>query len=54
VRLGAAIRKAETTGIAWSVDEAKPNSKHQGRLQNHILFCHKDDYRDAEAIGHRT
>ena len=28
VRLGAAIRKAETTGIAWSVDEAKPNSKH--------------------------
>ena len=28
VRLGAAIRKVETTGIAWSVDEAKPNSKH--------------------------
>src|SRR6516165_1458381 len=28
VRLGAAIRKAETTGIAWSVDETKPNSKH--------------------------
>ena len=28
VRLGAAIRKAETTGIAWSVDEAKANSKH--------------------------
>ena len=28
VRLGAAIRKAETTGIAWSVAEAKPNSKH--------------------------
>jgi integrase len=28
VRLGAAIRKAETTGIAWAVDEAKPTSKH--------------------------
>jgi len=26
----------------------------KGRLQNHILFCHKNDYRDAEAIGHRT
>ena len=28
VRLGAAIRKAETEGIAWDVDEAKPTSKH--------------------------
>ena len=28
VRLGAAIRKAETNGIAWDVDEAKPTSKH--------------------------
>lgn len=28
VRLGAAIRKAETAGIAWEVDEAKPTSKH--------------------------
>lgn len=28
VRLGAAIRKAETTGIAWNVNEAKPTSKH--------------------------
>jgi hypothetical protein len=23
-------------------------------LQNRVLFCHKNDYRDAEAIGHRT
>jgi membrane protein len=30
------------------------NSREQGRLQNHILFWHKNDYRDAEAIGHRT
>lgn len=28
VRLGAAIRKAETEGVAWEVDEAKPTSKH--------------------------
>jgi integrase len=27
-RLGSAIRKAETTGIPWKVDESKPNSKH--------------------------
>jgi Virulence factor BrkB len=30
------------------------NSREQGRLQNHILFWHKNNYRDAEAIGHRT
>jgi integrase len=28
VRLGAAIRKAETAGIRWNVDEKKPTSKH--------------------------
>ena len=28
VRLGSAIRKAETTGIKWNVDERKPTSKH--------------------------
>ena len=28
VRLGAAIRQAQTQGIAWDVDEAKPTSKH--------------------------
>ena len=27
-RLGAAIREAETDGIAWNVDETKPTSKH--------------------------
>jgi integrase len=27
-RLGSAIREAETTGIPWTVDEAKPNAKH--------------------------
>jgi integrase len=27
-RLGSAIREAETTGIPWMVDEAKPNAKH--------------------------
>lgn len=28
VRIGAAIRAAETVGIAWDVDEASPNAKH--------------------------
>jgi integrase len=28
VRLGAAIREAETVGIPWDVDESKPKSKH--------------------------
>ena len=28
VRIGAAIRAAETEGIAWDVDEANPNAKH--------------------------
>ena len=27
-RLGSAIREAETTGIAWTVDETKPTAKH--------------------------
>jgi hypothetical protein len=38
---------------AWLL-RAQHSSREQGRLQNHILFCHKHDYRDAEAIGHRT
>jgi hypothetical protein len=33
VRLGAAIRKAETTGIAWSVDEAKPKFEARSQAQ---------------------
>jgi hypothetical protein len=36
---------------AWLL---RAQHREQGRLQNHILFCHKHDYRDAEAIGHRT
>jgi integrase len=28
VRIGAAIRAAETEGVAWDVDEANPNAKH--------------------------
>lgn len=28
VRLGCAIREAETSGIPWTVDEVKPNAKH--------------------------
>jgi hypothetical protein len=35
-------------------DPLRAQHREQGRLQNHILFCHKHDYRDAEAIGHRT
>jgi hypothetical protein len=26
----------------------------EARLENHILLCHKNHYRDAEATGHRT
>jgi hypothetical protein len=32
---------------------AQHSSREKGRLQKR-LFCHKNDYRDAEAIGHRT
>jgi hypothetical protein len=32
---------------------AQHSSREKGRLQKR-LFCHKYDYRDAEAIGHRT
>jgi hypothetical protein len=41
------------SATAWLL-RAQHSSREQGRLQNHILFCHKHDYRDAEAIGHRT
>ena len=34
VRLGAAIREAETKGIPWDVDEAKPKAKHLSRAKN--------------------
>jgi integrase len=33
-RLGAAIREAETKGIPWDVDEAKPKAKHLPRAKN--------------------
>ncbi len=42
------------TAISIWAFAAGGNSREQGRLQNHILFWHKNDYRDAEAIGHRT
>lgn len=32
-RLGAAIREAETTGIPWMVDEAKPKANHTPRAE---------------------
>src|SRR5262249_30313490 len=34
VRLGAAIREAETKGVPWTVDEAKPNAKHLPKAKN--------------------
>jgi integrase len=34
VRLGAAIREAETKGIPWSVDEAGPKAKHLPKSNN--------------------
>jgi integrase len=33
VRLGSAIREAETTGIPWSVDETKPTAKHVPKVK---------------------
>ena len=33
-RLGAAIRKAETKGIAWVIDEAKPTARHLPKSKN--------------------
>jgi integrase len=32
-RLGSAIREAETTGIAWTVDETKPTAKHAPKVK---------------------
>ena len=34
MRLGAAIREAETRGIPWNVDEAKPKAKHLPKAKN--------------------
>ena len=34
MRLGAAIREAETRGIPWNVDEAKPRAKHLPKAKN--------------------
>jgi integrase len=33
-RLGSAIRAAETEGIAWEADEAKPNARHLPKANN--------------------
>ena len=38
VRLGAAIRKAETEGIAWQVDETKPTSKHVAKKKRRTVI----------------
>ena len=35
-RLGAAIRQAETTGIAWIVNESKLTAKHLPRISNRV------------------
>jgi hypothetical protein len=32
---------------------AQQSSREKGVCEN-VLSCHKNDYRDAEAIGHRT
>jgi len=34
MRLGAAIREAETKGIPWNVDETKPTAKHLSKAKN--------------------
>jgi integrase len=35
-RLGDVLRKAETTGLGWSVDETKPNSKHAPKAGHRV------------------
>jgi integrase len=35
-RLGDVLRKAETTGLGWSVDETKPNSKHAPKARHRV------------------
>jgi integrase len=37
-RLGAAIRRAETTGIQWNVDAAKATSKHLPKKNRHTII----------------
>src|SRR5262249_57408980 len=37
VRLGAAIREAETKGVPWTVDEAKPNANHLTKAKNRVI-----------------
>jgi integrase len=38
VRLGSAIRRAETTGIKWNVDETKPTSKHVPKKTQYTII----------------
>src|SRR5499433_1647562 len=38
VRLGAAIREAETKGVPWAVDEAKPKAKHLPKAKNRFTL----------------
>jgi integrase len=44
-RIGAAIREAETTGIAWEVDERGPNARHLVKPENR--FTKIDPYAAA-------
>ena len=41
--------------VAWPLAaRAQHSSREKGHLQNHVSYCHQNDHRDAEAIGHRT
>jgi integrase len=44
-RLGAALREAETVGIAYDVDESRPTSKHAAKPENRRTVV------SAEAVG---
>ena len=38
VRIGAAIRAAETVGIAWDIDETSPTAKHVPKNNRHTMI----------------
>jgi hypothetical protein len=43
------------TAATWPLAaRAQHSSREKGHLQNHVSYCHQNDHRDAEAIGHRT
>ena len=49
---GLVLRSSRSQCSTRSLSFSKRREK--GRLPNRVLVRHKNDYRDADAIGHRT